>query len=158
MYDCVVWMVQEFGVVVLCGCYEVIDQCLFDCCVDEEISFGDFVLLGGELLVMVMMDVVVWLLFGVLNDLLLVVQDSFVDGLFDCLYYMCFEEYDGVCVLDVLFGGYYVEIEKWWCQEVLRNMLWKWLDLIVWVCCEKLLSWVDEVWFVNFVCEVKDVF
>lgn len=37
-------------------------------------------------------------------------------------------------------------------------MLWKWLDLIVWVCCEKLLSWVDEVWFVNFVCEVKDVF
>lgn len=67
-HDRAVRMAQEPGVVVLCGRYEAIDQRLLDRCVDEEISLGDFVLSGGELPAMAMMDAVVRLLPGVLND------------------------------------------------------------------------------------------
>ena len=112
-------MAQEPGVVVLCGRYEAIDQRLLDRCVDEEISLGDFVLSGGELPAMAMMDAVVRLLPGVLNDSLSAVQDSFADGLLDCPHYTRPEEYDGVRVPDVLLGGHHAEIE-WRRQEALK--------------------------------------
>jgi len=75
---------QEQGLVLLCGRYEAVDQRLLDRCVDEEISLGDFVLSGGELPAMALMDAVIRQLPGVLNDDASAVQDSFVNGLLDC--------------------------------------------------------------------------
>ena len=149
-------MAQEPGVIVLCGRYEAIDQRLLDRCVDEEISLGDFVLSGGELPAMAMMDAVVRLLPGVLNDAQSAVQDSFVDGLLDCPHYTRPEEYEGMRVPDVLLGGHHAEIERWRRQEALRNTLRKRPDLIVRARREKLLSRADEAWLANLAREAKD--
>ena len=70
-------------------------------------------MLRWKLPAMAMMDAVVRLLPGVLNDSLSAVQDSFADGLLDCPHYTRPEEYDGVRVPDVLLGGHHAEIEKW---------------------------------------------
>src|SRR5439155_17771940 len=91
---------DEPGLVLLCGRYEAIDQRLLDRVVDEEISLGDFVLSGGELPAMALMDAVVRQLPGVLNDSQSAVQDSFVDVLLDCPHYTRPEEYHGVRVPD----------------------------------------------------------
>jgi tRNA (guanine37-N1)-methyltransferase len=71
------------GVILLCGRYEGIDERLIERCVDEEISVGDFVLSGGELPAMVLIDAVVRQLPGVLGDAASATEDSFVDGLLD---------------------------------------------------------------------------
>ncbi|AEA59671.1 tRNA (guanosine(37)-N1)-methyltransferase TrmD [Burkholderia gladioli] len=148
-HERVVRMADEPGVVLLCGRYEAIDQRLLDRCVDEEISLGDFVLSGGELPAMALMDAVVRLLPGVLNDAQSAVQDSFVDGLLDCPHYTRPEEYDGVRVPDVLLGGHHAEIEKWRRQEALRNTWLKRPDLIERARSQQLLSRADEVWLAN---------
>jgi tRNA (guanine37-N1)-methyltransferase len=99
----------EPGLILLCGRYEAIDQRLLDRVVDEEVSLGDFVLSGGELPAMALMDAVVRQLPGVLNDSQSAVQDSFVDVLLDCPHYTRPEEYNGVRVPDVLLGGHHAE-------------------------------------------------
>ena len=154
-HERVVRMAQEPGVIVLCGRYEAIDQRLLDRCVDEEISLGDFVLSGGELPAMAMMDAVVRLLPGVLNDAQSAVQDSFVGGLLDCSHYTRPEEYEGVRVPDVLLGGHHAEIERWRRQEALRNTWLKLPDLIVRARRDKLLSRADEAWLANLAREAK---
>ena len=93
-------------------------------------SLGDFVLSGGELPAMALMDAVVRQLPGVLNDSQSAVQDSFVDVLLDCPHYTRPEEYEGVRVPDVLLGGHHAEIEAWRRREALRNTLNKRPDLI----------------------------
>lgn len=103
----------EPGVVLLCGRYEAVDQRLLDRCVDEEISIGDFVLSGGELPAMALMDAVIRQLPGVLHDDDSAVEDSFVNGLLDHPHYTRPEEYDGVGVPAVLMGGHHAEIIKW---------------------------------------------
>ncbi len=140
---------QEPGFVILCGRYEAIDQRLVDRCVDEEVSLGDFVLSGGELPAMALMDAVVRLLPGVLNDALSAVQDSFVDGLLDCPHYTRPEEYDGVRVPDVLLGGHHAEIEQWRRREALRNTWQKRPDLIARARKNKMLSRADEAWLAS---------
>jgi tRNA (guanine37-N1)-methyltransferase len=120
----------EPGLVLLCGRYEAIDQRLLDRCVDEEISLGDFVLSGGELPAMALMDAVVRQLPGVLNDGASAVEDSFVNGLLDCPHYTRPEEYDGVAVPPVLMGGHHAEIEKWRRQQALLATVNKRPDLI----------------------------
>ncbi len=77
----------EEGLILLCGRYEGIDERLIERCVDEEISIGDFVLSGGELPAMVLIDAVVRQLPGVLGDAASAVEDSFVGGLLDCPHY-----------------------------------------------------------------------
>ena len=149
-------MAQEPGVIVLCGRYEAIDQRLLDRCVDEEISLGDFVLSGGELPAMAMMDAVVRLLPGVLNDAQSAVQDSFVGGLLDCPHYTRPEEYEGMRVPDVLLGGHHAEIERWRRQEALKNTLQKRPDLIARARRDKLLSRADEAWLANLAREAKN--
>src|ERR1700744_1360687 len=109
----------EPGLVLLCGRYEAIDQRLIDRVVDEEVSLGDFVLSGGELPAMALIDAVVRHLPGVLNDAQSAVQDSFVDGLLDCPHYTRPEEYDGMHVPEVLLGGDHAAIEKWRHQQAL---------------------------------------
>ena len=72
------------GLVLLCGRYEGVDERVIERCVDEEISIGDFVLSGGELPAMVLIDALVRQLPGVLGDATSAVEDSFVSGLLDC--------------------------------------------------------------------------
>jgi tRNA (guanine37-N1)-methyltransferase len=140
---------SEPGLVLLCGRYEAIDQRLIDRCVDEEVSLGDFVLSGGELPAMALMDAVVRQLPGVLGDAQSAVQDSFVDGLLDCPHYTRPEEYEGMRVPDVLLGGHHAEIVQWRRKEALRNTLAKRPDLIVRARRNKMLSRADEAWLAS---------
>lgn len=111
---------DEPGLVVLCGRYEAVDQRLLDRVVDEEISLGDFVLSGGELPAMALMDAVVRQLPGVLGDDASAVEDSFVNGLLDSPHYTRPEVYEGVAVPPVLMGGNHAEITKWRRQRMLE--------------------------------------
>lgn len=97
----------------LCGRYEGVDQRLIDRCIDEEISLGDFVLSGGELPAMVLLDAIVRQLPGALNDAGSALEDSFVDGLLDCPHYTRPEVYEGERVPDVLLSGNHAAIRRW---------------------------------------------
>jgi tRNA (guanine37-N1)-methyltransferase len=112
-HDKVKQLADTPGLVLLCGRYEAVDQRLIERCVDEEISLGDFVLSGGELPAMALMDAVIRLLPGVLNDDASAVEDSFVNGLLDCPHYTRPEVYEGAEVPAVLLGGHHGEIEQW---------------------------------------------
>ncbi|GAB3630247.1 tRNA (guanosine(37)-N1)-methyltransferase TrmD [Pandoraea terrae] len=140
---------QAQGLVILCGRYEAIDQRLVDRCVDEEISVGDFVLSGGELPAMALMDSLIRQLPGVLNDVQSAEQDSFVNGLLDCPHYTRPEEYEGMRVPDVLLGGHHAEIEKWRRREALTNTWRKRPDLIEAARQNGLLSRADEAWLTS---------
>ncbi|ASU39642.1 tRNA (guanosine(37)-N1)-methyltransferase TrmD [Herbaspirillum sp. meg3] len=135
---------QDSGVVLLCGRYEAIDQRLLDSHVDEEISLGDFVLSGGELPAMALMDAVIRQLPGVLNDGASAVEDSFANGLLDCPHYTRPEEYEGVAVPPVLMGGHHAEIEKWRRERALEATAKKRPDLIVKARQDGLLTKSDE--------------
>jgi tRNA (guanine37-N1)-methyltransferase len=115
--------VREFAarerLVLLCGRYEGIDERLVARCVDEEVSIGDYVVSGGELAAMVLIDAVVRQLPGVLGDEQSAEQDSFVDGLLDCPHYTRPEIYAGVAVPAVLLSGHHAEIERWRLKQAL---------------------------------------
>jgi tRNA (guanine37-N1)-methyltransferase len=111
------------GVVLLCGRYEGIDERLIEREVDEEVSIGDYVLSGGELAAMVLIDAVVRQLPGVLNHGASVEQDSFVNGLLDCPHYTRPEDDAGTRVPDVLLSGNHNEIARWRLkQSLVRTM------------------------------------
>lgn len=109
--------VMEFaraeGLILLCGRYEGIDQRLIDARVDEEVSLGDFVLSGGEIAAMALVDAIVRQLPGAVSDAESVQQESFADGLLDCPQYTRPEEYRGIRVPDVLLSGHHEEIRRW---------------------------------------------
>ena len=107
------------GVVLLCGRYEGVDERLIECCVDEEISIGDFVLSGGEIPAMALLDAIVRQLPGVLNDADSAQQDSFVAGLLDCPHYTRPEDYKGQRVPEVLFSGHHEQIRRWRLRQAL---------------------------------------
>lgn len=109
----------DVGLVLLCGRYEGIDERLIERYVDEEISIGDFVLSGGEIPAMALLDAVVRQLPGVLNDADSAAQDSFVAGLLDCPHYTRPEDYDGARVPDVLLSGHHERIRHWRLQQAL---------------------------------------
>ncbi|HJV00324.1 MAG TPA: tRNA (guanosine(37)-N1)-methyltransferase TrmD [Burkholderiaceae bacterium] len=121
---------QEPGLVLLCGRYEAVDQRLLDRCVDEEISLGDFVLSGGELPAMALMDAVIRQLPGVLHDDASAVEDSFVNGLLDCPHYTRPDCYNGMAVPAVLMGGNHAEIGKWRRERALEATAKKRPDLL----------------------------
>jgi tRNA (guanine37-N1)-methyltransferase len=143
-HDKVMELAQRPGLVLLCGRYEAIDQRLIDRRVDEEISLGDFVLSGGELPAMALIDAVVRHLPGVLGDAQSAVQDSFVNGLLDCPHYTRPEEYEGVRVPEILLGGHHAEIEKWRRRQALANTARKRPDLIEAARKQGLLTRADE--------------
>lgn len=126
----VMQLTTEPGLVLLCGRYEAVDQRFLDRCVDEEISLGDFVLSGGELPAMALMDAVIRQLPGVLNDGASAVEDSFVNGLLDCPHYTRPDVYEGEAVPAVLMGGNHAEIEKWRRERTLEATARKRPDLI----------------------------
>lgn len=101
------------GLVLLCGRYEGVDQRLIDRAVDEEVSLGDFVLSGGELPAMVLLDAIVRQLPGALNTADSALEDSFADGLLDCPHYTRPEVYEDERVPDVLLSGNHAAIRRW---------------------------------------------
>lgn len=101
------------GMILLCGRYEGIDERLITCYVDQEISIGDYVLTGGELPAMVLMDSVIRRLPKIMGDDLSAEQDSFVDGLLDCPHYTKPLDFHGQTVPPVLLSGHHTNINKW---------------------------------------------
>jgi len=112
-HEIVMQLVAEHGLVVLASRYEGVDQRLLDRLVDAEYSIGDYVLSGGELPAMVLMDAIVRQLPGALGDADSAIEDSFVDGLLDCPHYTRPEEYAGAKVPDVLTSGNHAKIKQW---------------------------------------------
>jgi len=101
------------GAVLLCGRYEGIDQRFVDRHVDEEISLGDFVLSGGELPALTLLDAVTRLQPGVLHAAASHEQDSFSDGLLDCPHYSRPERLGDDAVPEVLMSGHHARIQRW---------------------------------------------
>jgi tRNA (guanine37-N1)-methyltransferase len=109
----------EQGLILLAGRYEGIDERLIRQYVDEEISIGDYVLSGGELAAMVLVDGVVRQLPDVLGDAQSAEQDSFVQGLLDCPHYTRPEVFNGEAVPPVLLSGHHAQITRWRLQQSL---------------------------------------
>lgn len=105
--------------ILLCGRYEGVDERLIQAEVDEELSIGDYVLSGGELAAAVVVDAVVRLRDGVLNDAESAVQDSFEDGLLDCPHYTRPVEHELGTVPPVLMSGNHADIARWRRQQAL---------------------------------------
>jgi tRNA (guanine37-N1)-methyltransferase len=106
-------LARQPRLILLAGRYEGIDERVIDLEVDEELSIGDYVLSGGELPALVVMDAVTRLLPGALGDADSAQEDSFMDGLLDYPHYTRPEEIDGLPVPDVLVGGHHAEICRW---------------------------------------------
>jgi tRNA (guanine37-N1)-methyltransferase len=109
----VVELAAEHGLVVIAGRYEGVDERLIERSVDLELSVGDFVVSGGELPALLLIDAIVRQLPGVLNDAQSSVEDSFVDGLLDCPHYTRPEVYEGLAVPAVLLSGDHAAIARW---------------------------------------------
>jgi tRNA (guanine37-N1)-methyltransferase len=108
------------GAILLCGRYEGIDQRFIDAHVDVQLSLGDFVLSGGEIAAMALLDAVARLQPGVLNDAGSHQEDSFnpaLDGLLDCPHYTRPEEWEGRKVPPELLSGHHARIEAWRRQQ-----------------------------------------
>lgn len=112
-------LAQQPGVVLIAGRYEGVDERLLEAEVDEELSIGDYVLSGGELAAMVVIDAVTRQLPGVLGHELSAQEDSFADGLLDCPHYTRPEVYQGSVVPDVLLSGNHEEIRRWRLKQAL---------------------------------------
>lgn len=116
-------LVREFaaldGLVLVAGRYEGVDERVLGRCVDIEVSIGDYVLSGGELAAMVVMDSIIRWMPGVMGDPESVVQESFVTGLLDCPQYTRPEVYEDCAVPDVLLSGNHALIERWRAKQAL---------------------------------------
>ena len=103
--------------VFICGHYKAIDQRVIDQWVTHEISVGDFILSGGEIATLLMIDAVVRLQAGVLGDIDSARTDSFQNFLLDCPYYTRPEVYEGLDVPEILLSGHHQKIEEWRLQQ-----------------------------------------
>jgi tRNA (guanine37-N1)-methyltransferase len=112
------------GLVLVAGRYEGVDERLIARAVDEEVSIGDYVLSGGELAAMVVMDAVVRQLPGALGDAESASQDSFVNGLLDCPHYTRPEVHEGEGVPPELLSGNHAGIARWRLKQALGRT-WK---------------------------------
>ena len=106
-------LAEEDGLVLVAGRYEGVDERFIEAEIDDEISIGDYVLSGGELAAMVVIDAVARLLPGVLGDEDSAKEDSFVSGWLDCPHYTRPEEFEGQRVPEVLLGGDHAAIRRW---------------------------------------------
>jgi tRNA (guanine37-N1)-methyltransferase len=107
------------AVTLLCGRYEGVDERLVRRRVDEELSLGDFVLSGGELAAMAVIDAVVRQLPGALGDGQSAAEESFAAGLLDCPQYTRPEAYAGERVPQVLLSGHHEQIRRWRLKQAL---------------------------------------
>lgn len=106
-------MAQEDNLILLCGHYEGVDQRAIDLCVDEEISIGDYVLTGGELPAMVLIDCVARLIPGVLGGEDSCVEESFSENLLEYPQYTRPAVFEGLPVPEVLLSGHHANIQAW---------------------------------------------
>jgi tRNA (guanine37-N1)-methyltransferase len=123
-------LAQEDALTLLCGRYEGVDQRLIDAEVDEEVSIGDFVVSGGELPAMLLIDALVRHLPGALNDADSAIEDSFVAGLLDCPHYTRPEQYGDEAVPTILLSGNHAAIRRWRLKQSLGRTWLKRPDLL----------------------------
>jgi tRNA (guanine37-N1)-methyltransferase len=112
-------LAQAPGLVLVAGRYEGVDERGLGRVIDEELSVGDYVLSGGELAAMVVIDCVVRQLPGALGDADSAGQDSFANGLLDCPHYTRPEVYEGIAVPPVLLSGNHAQIARWRLKQAL---------------------------------------
>ncbi|KAA1192347.1 tRNA (guanosine(37)-N1)-methyltransferase TrmD [Pseudohalioglobus sediminis] len=112
-------LARETALILVAGRYEGVDERLIEAEVDEELSIGDYVLSGGELAAMVVIDAVTRQLPGVLGHALSAEEDSYADGLLDCPHYTRPETYQGKTVPDVLLSGNHEAIRRWRLKQAL---------------------------------------
>lgn len=113
-------LAKEDELVLLCGHYEGVDQRALDTCVDEEISIGDYILTGGEMAAMVLVDCVARFIPGVLGSSESPEEESFSDGLLEYPQYTRPRELNGMEVPEVLLSGDHAKIKAWRRMESLR--------------------------------------
>jgi tRNA (guanine37-N1)-methyltransferase len=113
-------MSMRDAVIIICGHYKGVDERVRQALVTREISIGDVVLTGGELVAMVIVDTVVRLIPGVIGDGESLLSDSFMDGRLDCPYYTRPPEYRGLTVPEALQSGDHKAIAKWRETEAMR--------------------------------------
>ena len=123
-------MARENSLVLVAGRYEGVDERLIETEVDEELSIGDYVLSGGELAAMVVIDAVTRQLPGVLGHELSAQEDSFADGLLDCPHYTRPEVFEGRQVPAVLLSGDHEKIRRWRLKQALGRTLERRPDLL----------------------------
>ena len=128
----------------ICGRYEAVDQRFIERNVDIQLSIGDFVLSGGEIPAMAVMDAVIRLIPGALGDGESAAQDSFINGLLDYPHYTRPEIYEDLSVPDVLLGGHHAKIADWRRQKSLELTFKLRPDLIESARANGLLSREDE--------------
>ncbi|MCI0468736.1 MAG: tRNA (guanosine(37)-N1)-methyltransferase TrmD [Nitrospirae bacterium] len=117
-------------VVLICGRYEGVDERIRDTVVDEEISIGDYVLTGGELAALVIIDSVTRLIPGALGDEMSAVDESFTWGLLDYPHYTRPAVFNGIKAPDVLLSGNHKEIWRWRRKEALKRTLLRRPDML----------------------------
>jgi tRNA (guanine37-N1)-methyltransferase len=111
----------EENLVLLCGRYRGIDERIRERYVTDEISVGDYVLSGGELPALVLIDAVIRLIPGAVGDAESALEDSFQDGLLDCPWYTRPPVFEGLSVPEVLQGGNHRLIAQWRQQEAIKR-------------------------------------
>ncbi|WP_066568458.1 tRNA (guanosine(37)-N1)-methyltransferase TrmD [Snodgrassella sp. CFCC 13594] len=129
-HNMVAKLAEKPGLTVVCGRYEGIDERVLEINDIEQISIGDFVVSGGELPAMMLMDAVIRLLPGALGDAQSALEDSFVNGLLDCPHYTRPVEFRGVGVPDILRGGNHGLIAQWRLIQSLSRTLARRPDLL----------------------------
>lgn len=117
-------------IILLCGRYEGVDERLIESAVDEEWSIGDFVLSGGELAAMVMLDVLSRTLPGVLGHEDSAAEDSFYNGILDCPHYSRPEQWQGLEVPEVLLSGNHQAIRIWRLKQAIARTCLRRPDLL----------------------------
>jgi tRNA (guanine37-N1)-methyltransferase len=123
-------LAQEPALILVAGRYEGVDERLIEAEVDEELSIGDYVLSGGELAAMVVIDAVTRQLPGVLGHELSAQEDSYADGLLDCPHYTRPEQYRGKAVPEVLLSGNHELIRRWRLKQALGRTFERRPDLL----------------------------
>lgn len=123
-------LAQNQALILIAGRYEGIDERFIETHVDEEWSIGDYVLSGGELPAMVLIDAVTRLLPGALGHADSAEEDSFSDGLLDCPHYTRPEVYAGIRVPQVLLSGNHEHIRRWRLQQALGRTWQRRADLL----------------------------
>ena len=121
---------SESSLIFISGRYEGVDERIIDLEVDEEWSIGDYVLSGGELPTMVVMDTIIRQLPGALGDQLSAKQDSFSEGLLDYPHYTRPDTYEGLKVPDILLSGNHENIRQWRLKESLKRTLYRRPELL----------------------------
>lgn len=121
---------RQGRVILICGRYEAIDQRVIDLFATDEVSLGDFVLSGGEIPAMAIVEAVTRLVPGVLGDMRAIVEDSFSQGLLEGPHYTRPPEYRGVGVPEVLLSGDHARVARWRREQSLLRTLRRRPDLL----------------------------